>query len=124
VPAHRPGLTFAAGARGDDKIVFAASDRIDQQPHQIATICTVAIHKDDDSALRSGGGDPCRASAAIASRTHGNNPRPGRSGYRRRAVAAAAVDNDDLTRQISRDLAQNILYRLRFIDCRDHDRDG
>ena len=66
MPAHRARLALAARARGDDEIVFAAADRIDEPRHQIAAIGAVTIHEHDDAAFGRGGGGSGGACPAIA----------------------------------------------------------
>ncbi len=124
MPAHGAGFAPTAGARGDDEIMAAAADRIDEQRHQIAAVGAVAVDEDNDPGLRRRGRDPRRTGPAIAPAADGDDTGADGGSDRRRAVLAAAVDDDDFLRQFARDLGYDGCDRLRFVEGRDDNGDG
>jgi hypothetical protein len=124
MPAHRARLARAARARGDDEILCAVANGIDEPGHQIAAIRAVAVHEDDYSAVRRRGGGPRGAGAPVTAVLRQNHPSSGRARQIDRSVAAAAIDDDDLPGQIARDLSHDVGDRLLLVQNRNDDRDG
>ena len=114
MPAHRTRLPLPARARGDDEIVFAASDRVDQSRDQIAAIGAVAVHEDDDAAFRRRGGGTRRAGAAIAPAAHGDE----RARRRRRPPLGVPSLLPPSATMISRTRSRGISVTTAAIDLR------
>ena len=95
MPGHGAGFAGAARAGGDGEVPVAVQDGPAEQGELVGPVGAVAVHEGDDGAGRVGSLRPHVAGTAVAAAAvqHGGTCRPGTV---RRAVAAAAVGDDDL----------------------------
>jgi hypothetical protein len=123
MPAHGAGLALATRPRGDHEVELAAQDRADEPLHEIAAIGAVAVHEDHDAALRRGRGAAGGASPAVAAFLRHEHARARGLRHGGRAVAAAAIDHDDLAHEATRDLRHDGRDRVRLVQHRNDDGD-
>ena len=116
---HAARLAFAARARGDDKIVVAGADRLDQRRNCGRIVGAVAVHEHDDvgaiGRLRTG---KARKSVAAADADH---VRARRAGALLGAVGAAAIGDDHPVDHLARQFGDDGGDRFRFVECRNDD---
>ena len=122
IAAAAGARVIAVGGRGYGRACAAGVAAASPQARIIVFIDGDGADRGDLMALLV---DPIRrAGSAIALAANGHDAGTSRGGDRRRAVFAAAVDNDDFLRQIARDLGDDGFDRLRFVERRDDDGDG
>src|ERR1700756_577665 len=118
---HAPVLAYSSGARADHKVEFSVEDRLDQARDRLRPVAAVAIEKNQDLGLALG--RHCHTPGtgpAIATLLLDDDSGPRRAGYGDRAVAAAAINDDDLVHPLPRDRGNHRPDRSFLLKDRDN----
>ena len=97
-------------------------DGFNQFPHQFRVLATIAIYKDDNLAVSGERADASRTGTPVTTPRLSHHARPGLPGAFDRAVVAAVIHNDHVTRDLARHSANHVGDGRFFIEGRNYDR--